>query len=85
MKLKISKMEAKKKIDTFFKKESFNREELKKIKRIAMKFRIKLSNYKGIFCKICLNKLEGKTRIKKNHRIIECKNCGFKNKIYFKN
>lgn len=83
MKKTLSKTEAKEKIDHFFKKDSFTSEEMNKIKRLAMSHRISLSNYKKLFCKKCLSKLQGKTRISKEYKNIECENCLYKNKNYF--
>lgn len=81
MKFKISKSEAQKKINEFFKKEIFFSNEVKKIKRLAMKYNIKLGTYRKLFCKKCLSQLKGKTKISKTHKIVECENCGFKNKF----
>lgn len=76
----LSKSEAKDKIDSFFKTSEFFPEQLKKIKRLAMKFNIKLGAYKKRFCKKCLNSLRGKIRIFANFKTIECERCGFKNR-----
>ena len=85
MKVKISKTEAKQKIDEFFKKDNFNSEELKKIRRLAMKFKIKLGTYRNQFCRKCFSQLRGKIRILREKKgickIIECEKCGYKNKI----
>ncbi|MDP1695686.1 MAG: hypothetical protein Q8L29_02115 [archaeon] len=81
MKTALSKTQAKEKIDSFFQGESFTAEEVKKIKRLAMKFNIKLGAYRKLFCKKCLSKLKGKLRIAKTHKIVECASCGYKNKI----
>ena len=80
MKSDLSKTEAKEKIDNFFLGQDFSSGELIKIKRLAMKFNIKLGSYKKMFCKKCLNKLAGKIRISKGFKMIECEKCGFKNK-----
>ncbi len=81
MKTKLIKEEAQQKIEEFFKKESFVKEEVKKIKRLAMKFNIKLGKLRQNFCKKCLSKLKGKIRITKTHKTIECENCGYRNKF----
>jgi len=81
MKTNLSKTEAQKVIDDFFKRKSFSQKEVKKIKRLAMHYKIKLKDYRKSFCKSCLHKLEGKIRISKTHKTIECSNCGFKNKF----
>jgi len=84
MKTALNKTEAKKRIDEFFSKPNFKPEQLKKIKRIAMKFNIKLGSYRKLFCKKCLNPLAGKLSLTKTHKTIECKYCGFRNKIRIK-
>lgn len=81
MKTKLNKTEAREKINNFFKKKSFIAEEIRKIKRLAMKFNIKLGEKRRLFCKKCLNKLKGRTRISKRYKIVECSNCNYKNKI----
>ena len=84
MKTSINKTQAKEKIDNFFQKESFTPEQLRKIKRLAMKFNIKLGEKRKFFCKKCLSPLAGKLRVSKTHKTVECKNCGFKNKVKIK-
>jgi len=79
MKTELSKKEAQEKIDELFKRKSFSQEEVKKIKRLAMHYKIKLKDYRKKFCKSCLHKLEGKIRVTKTYKTIECSNCKFKN------
>ena len=81
MKIKINKTEVKKKIEEFFKRKDFAPEQLKKVKRIAMKFNIKLGDYRKSFCKKCLNPLSGKISITKTHKTIVCNHCSFRNKV----
>ena len=81
VKTKLSRSEVQEKIDRFFEKDTFSAKELKKIKRLAMKFNIKLGLHKGAFCKKCLSRLEGNISINKMYKTVECKNCGYKNKI----
>ncbi len=81
MKTKLSKSEAEQKIQEFFKKEKFTKEEVRKIRRLAMKFNIKLREHRKKFCKKCLSQLKGRTRITKTHKTIECGNCKYKNKF----
>ena len=81
MKTKLSKKEAQKKIDSFFRKSNFTSEQLRKIKRLAMKFSIKLGKYRRLFCKSCLNPLAGKIRVFKSYKTVECKHCSYKNKV----
>jgi len=80
MKKKISKSEAKKRIDGLFSSESFSAEEVKSVKRLAMRYRIRLGAYRKLFCKKCLSKLKGKLRVGKTHKIITCASCGCENK-----
>ena len=81
MKTKLSKTDAKEKISKFFQKKNFSPDELKKIKRLAMKFNIKLTHYRKLFCKSCLNPLAGKIKVTKTHKTVECKYCKTKNKV----
>jgi len=81
MKTKLSKIEANSKISEFFQKSSFTKEEVRKIRRLAMKYKIKLGKNRQKFCKRCLSQLKGKTRITKTHKTIECQECGCKNKF----
>lgn len=81
MKTSLNKTQAKEKIESFFQKERFSKEDMKKIKRIAMKFRIPLKQYKKLFCKKCLSHLKGSIRISKTHKTIICDNCSFRNKF----
>ncbi len=81
MKIKLSKTEAKERIDSFFKKSKFSSEDVKKMKRLGMKYNIKLGIYRKKFCKKCLSKLKGKTRITKSHKSIECEICGNLNRF----
>jgi len=84
MKKTLSKTEANEKIQSFFQKD-FSSIEMKKIKRVASKYRISLKNYKKKFCKKCLNMLKGKIRVSKNHKSITCSSCKYVNKFAFVN
>jgi len=81
MKTPLNKKQAIEKIDSFFKNSNFSPEELKKIKRLAMKYKIKLKEKRKLFCKKCLNALKGKTRINKKFKSVICKFCNYKNKF----
>jgi len=81
MKFNLSRYEAQERIESFFKNSEFSPKEMKKIKRLAMKFKIKLLPFKKNFCKKCLSPLKGKTRITKTHKTIECEKCKYKNKF----
>ena len=81
MKIKISRKESLKKIKEFFEKENFSSEEVKKIKRLAMSRNIQLGVYRKRFCKKCLSDLKnGKIKITRFYRSIECTECKFKNR-----
>lgn len=80
MKKEISKGEAKAKIDAFFEQGDFDAGEMRKIKRLAMKFKIRLGEYRKKFCKKCLARLRGKTRISGEYKRVVCEACGFTNR-----
>ena len=79
--MKLTKKETQDKIEMFFKKEEFTQQEMKKIKKLALKFNIKLGAYKKNYCKKCHNKLEGKIKVNKTFKTVSCSSCGFLNKI----
>jgi RNase P subunit RPR2 len=80
MKKELNKTQAREKIEQFFSK-PFTPEQLKKIKRLAMKFNLKLGDKRKLFCKKCLNPLAGKLSVTKSHKTVECKFCRFRNKV----
>ena len=75
---KVSKTEAEKEIESFFKKISTKKPgEVKKIKRLAMRNSIKLGRYRKKFCKFCLNPYKNpKIRINNGIKLVACDNCG---------
>lgn len=74
---KLTKTETEKEIKNFFYRK-LSPEEIKKIKRLAMKHNIKLGSLRKKFCKKCYSIFENsEIRIKNGKRIIKCKNCGF--------
>ena len=77
----ISKTEAKKIIEEFFQRENFSAEEVRKIKKLAMKFNIKLGEQRKKFCKKCLYLLNGRTRVANGSKRVICANCGFVNRF----
>jgi len=81
MKTAMSKTQVQQKINEFFQKESFSQDEMRKIKKLAMKYRIRLGKLKTKFCKNCFSQLKGKIRISKKHKTIECEICKTKNKF----
>ena len=80
MKPTLNRTEAVEKINSFFKAKDFTPKDLKKIKRLAMKYHIPLKPYKKLFCKSCLIPLKGKVRVSKEYKRIECNVCNYKNK-----
>jgi RNase P subunit RPR2 len=79
-KKKESKIEAQKKIDTFFQRTSFTSEELRKIWNIAKAHRIRLGIYRKRFCQACWNPLAGTISINKGFKTTICASCGKKNR-----
>ncbi len=79
MKKELSKTQAQEKINNFF-KEDFTSDEMKKIKRLAMKYKIRLGNLRKNFCKKCLSKIKGEISINKGYKTIICSSCSYKNR-----
>jgi RNase P subunit RPR2 len=79
MKKKISKIEAIKEIEEFFSEiKDKTPKEIKKIKRLAMRYKIPLKEKRKQFCKKCLSPyINPKVRIKKGIKTVECKNCSY--------
>ncbi|MFH1643422.1 MAG: hypothetical protein ABH967_02205, partial [Patescibacteria group bacterium] len=83
MKSKISKTEVRNKIEKFFSNiKNKTPKEIKKIKRLAMKYKVPLKEKRKLFCKKCLVAYSGKekVRIKNNHKIITCSGCKYVSK-----
>ncbi|PJE81351.1 hypothetical protein COU58_02620 [Candidatus Pacearchaeota archaeon CG10_big_fil_rev_8_21_14_0_10_32_42] len=79
MKKKISKNEAKEKIEKFFLEiKNKTPKEIKRIKNLSSNQKISLKGSKNLFCKNCLTPFQNneKIRIKKESKTTECKNCG---------
>ena len=74
---KISKTEAREKINLFFKNiKNKTSKEIKKIKKLAMSKNIPLKEKRKLFCKKCLNPYsKPKIRIKNKIKSITCNNC----------
>lgn len=69
--------EAGKLIGEFFSDiENKNAEEVRKMKKLAMHYKIKLGEKRKLFCKYCYSVLRGKTRIKKGRKSVVCSACG---------
>ncbi|MBU2053027.1 MAG: hypothetical protein ABIJ14_00525 [Nanoarchaeota archaeon] len=76
---KISKAEAKKQIEEFFKDiKCKTSKDVKKIKRLGMRHNIPLKEKRKMFCKKCLTPYQNPNiKIKKGLKIVNCKNCGY--------
>lgn len=79
---KISKMEARDKINEFFSHVKHKTpKEVEKIKKLAMSHNIKLGDKRKLFCKKCLNPHGNSSiNIKDDYVNIVCDKCGFRNK-----
>jgi len=89
----FSKTEAKKQIQEFFKNiknktprlsqvrsssSESQAKEIKKIKKLAMKYNLPLKEKRKLFCKKCFTPyINPKIRIKNKKKIITCKECGY--------
>jgi len=82
MKSKISKKEAEKEIQDFFKDiTSKDPKEIKKIKKLAMSKKIPLKELRKTFCKHCHNPhVEPSIRIRNDKIRITCENCDKKSR-----
>ena len=79
---KLSKTKARKSVDDFFAQDKLSNEGVRKIKRLAMQFNIRLGKNRARFCGKCYNDLRnGKVRVTKTSKTVICASCGFKNKI----
>ena len=77
----LSKVEAKEVIDNYFSKSKLKVESTKKIKKLAMKYRISLKDQRKKFCKKCFNDLsKGKIRVSRTYKNVVCFNCRTKNR-----
>ena len=86
MSKKISKVQAKEKINQFFSSiNSQTSKDVKKIKKIAMGHNLKLKEKKKLFCKKCLNPyMSPKIRIKNNVKTLVCENCNYVGRLKIK-
>ncbi|MEK6875373.1 MAG: hypothetical protein AABX30_01695 [Nanoarchaeota archaeon] len=79
MKKEISKTEAKENIEKFFYDiKNKKPKEIKKMKRLGMRYNIQLKDKRKLFCKNCYSPFQGKEkiRIKKETKSITCESCG---------
>ena len=82
MKKQLSRTDVQEKIDEFFRQDELEAKYVKKIKRLAMKYNIKLGKYRRRFCKSCFSDLRDSIiRINKGYKTIICKNCEEKNRF----
>ena len=73
----MTRKEAEEKINNFFKDiKSKNKEQIRKIKRLAMHYNIKLGEKRKKFCKFCYSPKLKMKRIKKRIKTVICENCG---------
>jgi RNase P subunit RPR2 len=76
---KLSKSEAKKEIEEFFEKVKTKKpKEIKKIKKLGMRYNLPLKDKRKLFCKKCFfpYKEKEKIRIKRGIKSIVCEKCG---------
>jgi RNase P subunit RPR2 len=79
MKEKCSRTERKKEIEEFFENiKNKSKKDVKKIKKQAMKNRLKLRDLRKKFCKKCFSPYKNsKIRIKNKIKSVICDNCGY--------
>ncbi|MFH1326791.1 MAG: hypothetical protein ABIH59_01535 [archaeon] len=82
MKKKFPKTETQKQINEFFENiKTKDPKEIKKIKRLAMSYNIKLGERRKLFCKKCYKPfIEPSIRIKNDLITITCEHCEHKNR-----
>jgi len=82
MKQKLSKTEVQEKIRDFFSHiKHKSPKDVKKIKRLAMKYNIKLGDKRKLFCKKCLSPyVRSSITLKKGYLTIKCEHCNHKNR-----
>ena len=77
MKTSLTRKEAEKKINGFFSDiDGRAAKEVRKMKRLAMHYKIKLGDKRKLFCKYCYNVLRGRIRIKNKLKSVVCSSCG---------
>lgn len=72
----LSKTKAKEKIEEFFKdiKEK-DKESIRKIKKLASHYHIRLNEKRKVFCKYCYSTKLKTRKIRQNMKTVECENC----------
>ncbi len=79
MKNKLTKLETEQQISKVFSNNP-RKKEIRKVKKLAMSKKLKLTEYKKLFCKKCFsffNSTNSETRIKKPFKTIKCKGCNY--------
>ncbi len=71
----MNKKQALEKIGEFF-KEKHSKEEVKKIKKIAMSYQIKLRDKRKLFCKKCFSMNLKVLGLKNKIKRVKCEDCG---------
>jgi len=72
---KMNKKHADEEISEFF-REKHNSDEVKKIKKTAMRYRIKLKDLRKKFCKKCFSMNLKFRKVGNNIKTVECSDCG---------
>jgi RNase P subunit RPR2 len=76
MKTELSRKQAEEKIENFFKEiDKKTPEQVRKMKRLAMHYKIKLKDKRKLFCKYCYSSKLRVKSIKKGMKSVECQNC----------
>ncbi len=80
MKKKIDKKQAEEKIEKFFNNiDKKTKEEIRKMKRLAMHYHIRLKEKRKLFCQECYSTNLKVKSVKKGLKTVQCRDCG---KIY---
>jgi len=82
IRIKLSKTESEEKINEFFLNlKNKSPKDVKKIKKLAMRYNIHLKDKRKKFCKKCFTPYNNsKIRIKNKTKTIKCNKCGYVNK-----
>lgn len=72
---KMNKKQAEEKINLFF-REKHSKEDVRKIKKISMRYRIKLKDFRKKFCNRCFSMNLKFRKVKGNRKTVECSDCG---------
>lgn len=76
---RISKKEIEERVKKFFSNDGeIDSEDVRKIRRLAMSRKIRLGEYRKRFCSKCYSDLDknGKVRISRGYKVVECLKCG---------